>query len=235
MLSIHYANKPFTLLTRVLTVASKIPPLLINNSPEKLTSTLISLGPAWIKFGQQLSIRPDIIPPHYLSGLSRLHDNCPSFPDEEAFAIMESELSSPPSEIFHPGSLTRVAAASLGQVYRGRLLSTGESVAVKVQRPGISSAVSLDLYIARLICQAADVLVPMVSEQKSMYVELCDCFAGGSWGELDYIREGRNQELFRHELGKRGVKVKVRLGERVGWGRGWVGAFTLKRFIAEVR
>ena len=74
-----------------------------------------------------------------------------------------------------------------------------------------------------------------MSEQKSMYVQLCDCFAGGSWGELDYIREGRNQELFRHELGKRGVKVKVRLGERVGWGRGWVGAFTLKRSIAEVR
>ncbi|GMH55703.1 hypothetical protein TrRE_jg9801 [Triparma retinervis] len=209
MLSTHYTHKPFTVISRIITVASSIPPLLLFNTPTKLTSTLISLGPAWIKFGQQLSIRPDIIPPNYLQGLSSLHDNCPSFPDSEALSIIEEELSSTIEETFHPNSLHRVAAASLGQVYKGRLLSTNESVAVKVQRPGISRSVSLDLYIARLLCLLADKVVPMVSSQKTMYVELCDCFAGGSWGELDYMREGRNQELFREELGKRGVKVKI--------------------------
>jgi aarF domain-containing kinase len=211
MLSTHYTHKPFTVISRIITVASSIPPLLLFNTPTKLTSTLISLGPAWIKFGQQLSIRPDIIPPNYLQGLSSLHDNCPSFPDSEALSIIEEELSSTIEETFHPNSLHRVAAASLGQVYKGRLLSTNESVAVKVQRPGISRSVSLDLYIARLLCLLADKVVPMVSSQKTMYVELCDCFAGGSWGELDYMREGRNQELFREDLGKRGVKVKVRV------------------------
>lgn len=200
--------QPFSVLMRFVQVGIKVPAFLLSPSPHHLSTTLINLGPAWIKFGQQLSIRPDVVPPDYLDGLSRLHDNCPSFGDDVAMGIIESSLKTPISSTFD-GPLHLVAAASLGQVYKGTLKSTNEVVAVKVQRPGIENTVGMDLYIARLICRLADNVVPMFTEQKSMYVDLCDVFSEGSWGELDYEREGINQMFFKDELEKRGVEVQI--------------------------
>ena len=94
----------------------------------------VALGPTFIKIGQSLSTRVDLMPIEYNLELQKLQDEVPSFPNEEAFAIIERELGMPASEVFDRIEGSPIAAASLGQVYRARLY-TGETVVIKVQRP----------------------------------------------------------------------------------------------------
>eukprot|EP00741_Cyanophora_paradoxa_P017858 tig00021035_g17247.t1 len=121
-----------------------------------LRRVIVWLGPAFIKVGQALSrapaLRGDVLPPAYIEELSALQDRLPPFPD--GHALIERELGRPVSELFAELSAEPIAAASLGQVYRGRLKS-GEPVAVKVQRPGIEEQIALDLYITRAIAARA--------------------------------------------------------------------------------
>lgn len=115
----------------------------------ELRDTITSLGPFFIKLGQALSIRPDILSPRSMVELQKLCDKVPSYPSKIAFATMERELGRPVDEVFSEITPEPVAAASLGQVYRATLRSTGDVVAVKVQRPQVLETVSLDLYLAR--------------------------------------------------------------------------------------
>ena len=138
-----------------------------------------------------------------------MHDNCPPFDDDIAEGIIESEINKTLKEVFKGGRIIRVAAASLGQVYKGTLIDGGEVVAVKVQRPGIQESVGLDLYIARLLCRVADFVLPRVTNQQPYHVNLCDVFCKGSWEELDYVKEAENQGMFKRELQSRGVKVII--------------------------
>ncbi len=157
-----------------------------------LRETLTRLGPAYIKVGQALSTRPDLLPAVYLEELTKLQDQLPAFPNEVAFRFIEEELGAPPQELFAELSAQPIAAASLGQVYRGRLKS-GEVVAVKVQRPGLAESITLDIYILRGVAYWAKRLIKDI---RSDLVAILDEFAGRLFEEMDYTQEGRNAERF---------------------------------------
>ena len=116
---------------------------------EELLNLVTSLGPTFIKVGQALSIRTDILPAPYVAGLTKLQDRVPPFSGAEGRAIIEQELGIKLDETFSSISLDPVASASIGQVYKGTLRATGEEVAVKVQRPNVLYDVSLDLFMMR--------------------------------------------------------------------------------------
>ncbi|XP_062098319.1 uncharacterized aarF domain-containing protein kinase At1g71810, chloroplastic isoform X2 [Humulus lupulus] len=124
----------------------------------ELRKILVELGPAYIKIAQAVSSRADLIPPSYLEELSLLQDQISPFSTQDAITIIEQELGLQIDDIFSEISPEPVAAASLGQVYQARLLQKGQLVAVKVQRPGVQAAISLDIlilrYLARLIKRA---------------------------------------------------------------------------------
>ncbi|KAJ4894437.1 Protein kinase superfamily protein [Raphanus sativus] len=107
----------------------------------ELREIVTSLGPAYIKLGQALSIRPDILSPAAMTELQKLCDKVPSFPDDVAMALIEEELGKPWHEVYSELSPSPIAAASLGQVYKGRLKENGDLVAVKVQRPFVLETV----------------------------------------------------------------------------------------------
>ncbi|KAL0376895.1 UNVERIFIED_CONTAM: hypothetical protein Scaly_0807100 [Sesamum calycinum] len=115
----------------------------------ELREIVTSLGPAYIKLGQALSIRPDILSPSAMVELQKLCDKVPSFPDDVAMALIEEELGQPWSNIYSELSASPIAAASLGQVYKGRLKENGDLVAVKVQRPFVLETVTVDLFVIR--------------------------------------------------------------------------------------
>ncbi len=157
-----------------------------------LRDLLTKLGPAFIKIGQAVSTRPDLVPPIYLEELSKLQDQIPPFENEIAFRYIEEALGAPPHELFVELSESPVAAASLGQVYKGRL-KTGEQVAVKVQRPGLAENITLDVYILRGISAWAMKQFPII---RSDLVGILDEFATRIFEEMDYTQEGRNAEQF---------------------------------------
>lgn len=117
----------------------------------ELRKILVELGPAYIKIAQAISSRPDLIPPSYLDELSLLQDRISPFSNEVAFNTIEQELGLPIDELFSEISPEPMAAASLGQVYQAKLRRRGEVVAVKVQRPGVQAAISLDILILRFM------------------------------------------------------------------------------------
>ncbi|MEO0854624.1 MAG: AarF/UbiB family protein, partial [Cyanobacteria bacterium J06648_11] len=108
----------------------------------RLLEILTDLGPAYIKIGQALSTRPDLVSPVFLEELTKLQDSLPSFSNDIAFATIREELGVSPEEIYRDLTPDPIAAASLGQVYRG-YLKTGEKVAVKVQRPDLRDRISI--------------------------------------------------------------------------------------------
>jgi len=166
---------------------------------------LTRLGPAFIKVGQALSIRPDLLPLPALKELQRLCDSCPPFEWPLAQATLKAELGCDAAEIFDVGEGTPepVAAASLGQVYRWYRKSDGSTVAVKVQRPGMACSVALDVYILRIIASWVRFAAHSLTKTRTDHVMLLDVWAEGTFGELDYEAEARHQERFRAELLKR--------------------------------
>jgi len=158
----------------------------------ELRETLTDLGPAYIKIGQALSTRPDLVPPVYLDELTRLQDQLPPFPNDIAYHFIEVELGAPAEEVFAELSPDPVAAASLGQVYKGRL-KTGEDVAVKVQRPGLARRITLDLFILR---QLAKFATNNISRIRSDLVAIMDEFGARIFEEMDYTHEGENAQRF---------------------------------------
>ena len=159
----------------------------------QLRQLLTRLGPTFIKVGQALSTRPDLIRKDYLDELVKLQDQLPPFDSAIAFQIIEAELGRPVADIFSQISPEPVAAASLGQVYRARLHS-GEEVAVKVQRPNLRPVLSLDLYLMRW---ATGWLAPWLPLNLGHDLTLIvDEFGIKLFEEIDYLNEGRNAEKF---------------------------------------
>jgi len=163
----------------------------------QLRTTLTELGPAFIKVGQALSTRPDLVPPLYLEELTKLQDQLPPFPNEVAYQFIEEELGDRPENIYAELSPNPLAAASLGQVYKGKL-KTGEVVAVKVQRPGLSESIALDIYILRTLAIWAKQRFKFI---RSDLVAIMDEFGSRIYEEMDYTHEGRNAERFRQLYG----------------------------------
>ncbi len=158
----------------------------------QLREVLTRLGPAYIKVGQALSTRPDLLPPAYLEELTKLQDQLPAFDNEIAYKFIEEELGAHPHEIYAELTPDPIAAASLGQVYKGKL-HTGETVAVKVQRPGLAESITLDVYILRGLAVWAQKTFKTI---RSDLPAILDEFASRLFEEMDYTQEGRNAERF---------------------------------------
>ena len=153
---------------------------------------LTDLGPAFIKAGQALSTRPDIIPPVLLEELAALQDQLPGFDSGLAMACIEEDLGAPVHEIYEQLDREPISAASLGQVHRG-VLKGGQKVAVKVQRPGLREQITLDLYIVRNIAGWLNQNIGLI---RSDLVGLIDELGRRVFEEMDYCNEASNAEKF---------------------------------------
>ncbi|MGL5921646.1 ABC1 kinase family protein [Chroococcidiopsis sp.] len=159
----------------------------------QLRQLLTDLGPTFIKVGQALSTRPDLVRKDFLDELVKLQDQLPAFEQEIAFRTIEAELGRSVEEVYSQISPQPVAAASLGQVYRARLHS-GEEVAVKVQRPNLRPTITLDLYLMRWAASWLSPWLPLnLGHDLRMIV---DEFGTKLFEEIDYLNEGRNAEKF---------------------------------------
>jgi ubiquinone biosynthesis protein len=164
------------------------------STAERLRLAFEELGPTFIKFGQILSCRPDLLPPEFIKQMSKLQDCVPPFPYGEAKAVVEAELGHPLSELFQSIDDEPVAAASLAQVYCATL-ETGDEVAVKVQRPGIDTVIDTDI---RVLYELAG-LAERHRADLRLYepTRIVDEFARTIRRELDFAREGRSIDRFR--------------------------------------
>jgi aarF domain-containing kinase len=154
---------------------------------------LEKLGPTYIKAGQMMSVRPDVLPQAALDELAVLQDSVKPFETSVAVASIEKELGGPLGQFFTEISEEPVAAASLAQVYKATLLN-GKKVAVKVQRPNVLSVVSKDLYVLRRAAEVYQGLMDRFApQQKTNYVALFNEWAIGFYTELDFTNEAANQ------------------------------------------
>ena len=160
-----------------------------------LTDLLVELGPAFIKIGQSASVRSDLLPPAYVQALTSLQEDVPPFASDEARAIIVAELGQSAAAALLAGlSPEPLAAASLGQVYRGTY--EGAPVAVKVQRPEITERIALDM------CLVREVAAPLASllGAPGDVVGIADAWGTGLVDELDYLSEARSAAAFNQEL-----------------------------------
>src|SRR5438105_15270603 len=164
---------------------------------EAFANSLKAMGPTYIKFGQILSTRPDVVPPEYIAALESLQDSVEPFSFADVERIVEEELGARISKIFDSFESTPMAAASLGQVHRA-VLRDGREVVVKVQRPNVREEVKKELEvftdIAQTLEEHTDVgrtmnLVGAIEQAKITLMN-----------ELNYIQEARNTEILRHNL-----------------------------------
>ncbi|KAL9252489.1 hypothetical protein AKJ16_DCAP14447 [Drosera capensis] len=189
-----------------------------------LKETMLNLGPTFIKVGQSLSTRPDIIGFEIAKALGELHEQIPPFPRTLAMKIIEEELGTPVERSFFYVSEEPVAAASFGQVYRGTTYD-GCDVAIKVQRPNLRHVVARDIYILRLGLE----LLQKIAKRKGDLRLYADELGKGLMGELDYTLEAANASDFlvahspfpficvpkviRHLTGKRVLTMEWLVGE----------------------
>jgi len=158
-----------------------------------LVNTLLDLGPTFIKIGQSLSTRADLLPLEYVKELEQLQDRVPEFSSEEAIALVESELGKDIYALYRDFDSFPIAAASLGQVHRARL-HTGEDVVVKVQRPGLSKLFDLDVKAVYQVIRFCDRYFPWTRKYnlEAIYHEFFKIL----YQEIDYVQEGKNADRF---------------------------------------
>ena len=163
-----------------------------------LRENLISLGPTFIKIGQALGTRADLLPLPYIKELATLQDQVPAFPSGEAYSRIEEELRRPLREAFVEIDAEPIAAASLGQVYRARL-HTGQEVAVKVQRPNLKEIISFDIAVLYRLVKLTNRFFPRANENADWEGMLRE-FHLTIFEEVDYYREGKNADRFRYNF-----------------------------------
>ena len=163
-----------------------------------MRESLIDLGPTFIKIGQALGTRADLLPLQYVRELATLQDQVPQFPTAEAFATIESELGRSVHEAYAEIDSEPIAAASLGQVYRARL-ATGEEVAVKVQRPNLEATIAFDVAILFRLVKLTNRFFPKANENADWEGMLREFYAT-IFEEMDYVKEGRNADRFRYNF-----------------------------------
>ncbi|MBL8208532.1 MAG: AarF/ABC1/UbiB kinase family protein [Blastocatellia bacterium] len=166
---------------------------------EWLSRQLLKLGPTFIKIGQAVSTRADLLPLAYIKELSKLQDNVPSFPNDVAFEIIERELGHAIPDLFAEIETEPIAAASLGQVYRGRLHS-GQIVAIKVQRPQLEDVINFDLAVLRRIARFMT-RYPNLTRGVDWEGTIGE-FAAVIFEEMDYGKEANNADTFRQNFRK---------------------------------
>ncbi len=152
-----------------------------------------------------MSVRPDVLPQEALNELKILQDSVKPFDTATAIDQIESELGGKLGTFFTEISTLPVAAASLAQVYKAKLI-TGEYVAVKIQRPGVLETVSKDLYVLRRAAEVYQGLMDRFApQQKTNYVALLNEWAVGFYTELDFLNEAANQDRLKKLLSDQGV------------------------------
>jgi len=164
----------------------------------ELRTILEKMGPTFVKLGQILSIRPDIVGEATIAELSKLQDAVPPFPVEQAIQVIEEELSLKNlkfSDVFCEFPTESIASASLASVFRAKLKQTGEWVAVKVQRPGLLPVVTKDLYVMKRAAEWNQQVMTRFTKQKTNYVAMLETWANGFYTELDFANEARNQQM----------------------------------------
>jgi predicted unusual protein kinase regulating ubiquinone biosynthesis (AarF/ABC1/UbiB family) len=162
-----------------------------------LVKTLVKLGPTFIKIGQALSTRPDLLPLEYVQELGQLQDRVPPFSSERAIAIVESEFGKSVYALYREFNSTPLASASLGQVHKA-ILHTGEEVVVKVQRPELERLFNLDFEVLHQLVRLAERFLPGTRKYKleTIYREFFQIL----YQEIDYIQEGKNADRFRENF-----------------------------------
>ena len=184
---------------------------------QRIFSTLTGLGPCFIKVGQALSTRPDLVRRDWLDQLTQLQDNLPAFPHAIALQTIEADLGAPVQQLFEEFPDYPVAAASLGQVYRAKPVG-GHWVAVKVQRPQLERQLRRDLVLIRLLGVMAAPLLPL--NLGFGLGEIIDEFGRSLFEEIDYRKEADNAERFARMFEKNPAVIVPRVdrslsGERV--------------------
>jgi ubiquinone biosynthesis protein len=191
------------------------------SAAERMRLALEELGPTFIKLGQLLSTRPDIVPPAFVREFEKLQDSVPSFSFEELKFQVEQELGGPAESFFIEIEPLSLAAASIAQVHRARLI-TGEAVVIKVRRPGIVDLIESDIsalmglaYMAERHVSGSEIYDPVGVVRE---------FARSIRREMDFAREGRTIEKFRDNFSK----TQWMYFPRVFWGQTARGVLTLE-------
>lgn len=236
MIAKYWEGRPMKVLHRVASIIQQVVPIIWSYARDfyllpptdelqhqslqtihatNLRYALTILGPAFVKFGQQLSIRPDLLPPLVLKELQKLCDSVEPVSDEVAMEMLHEELGDALYEdVDMEKGIALVASASLGQVYQANLKSDNpgsrqKKVAIKVQRPDMMEKVSLDLFLLHNYGRFLDFAFDILTKQVPFHVDFIDCFATGSYNELDYEKEAANQMFFKDEFSKRKSKVHI--------------------------
>jgi predicted unusual protein kinase regulating ubiquinone biosynthesis (AarF/ABC1/UbiB family) len=172
-----------------------------------LLKRIVEMGPTFIKFGQILASRPDILPTSYLQAFSTLHDEVPGVPFAQVKKEVESELG-PLDEVFESFDETPVAAASLGQVHRAVLRARGEKeVAVKVRRPGIVETVSVDVIVLKRLSPFLGAFLEPY--QTALIERIIQTFSRTIFEEMDFQKEAQNLLRIKKNLSSRRKDVVV--------------------------
>jgi predicted unusual protein kinase regulating ubiquinone biosynthesis (AarF/ABC1/UbiB family) len=175
---------------------------MVDKRSQELLELVSDLGPTFIKVGQALSTRTDLLPAKYAKGLEGLQDAVPPFDGELGRAVIEQELGIRIDDVFRELSMEPVASASIGQVYKGVLNDEhGTEVAVKVQRPYVLNEVAMDLYMMRS-------LAPLWKKSQDVntdLVGLVDAWGTGFVNELDYKAEAKYTQEFSKAMEERGL------------------------------
>jgi predicted unusual protein kinase regulating ubiquinone biosynthesis (AarF/ABC1/UbiB family) len=170
----------------------------------ELAQLLTELGPTFIKVGQSLSIRTDLLSPAYVRGLSSLQDNVPPFDTGKAKEILEEEWGQSVKSVLSKIGDKPVAAASLGQVYKATM-KDGREVAVKVQRPNIMNQIALDMHLLREFAPLAKRTFNLNTDT----VGTVDAWGSGFVDELDYVQEAENGKYFMSRIQETPLKDVV--------------------------
>jgi len=168
-----------------------------HSSGERLRLALEELGPIFVKFGQILSTRRDLLPPDVADELARLQDRVPPFPGEQAIAIVEQAFSQPVGELFASFDATPLASASIAQVHQASL-KTGEQVIVKVVRPTIERVIRRDLALMMVLARLLESL--LADARRLRAVEVVADYQTTILDELDMVREAANANQIRRNF-----------------------------------
>ncbi|MFH1332023.1 MAG: AarF/ABC1/UbiB kinase family protein [archaeon] len=175
------------------------------NLPARIRMAMDELGGTFVKLGQLLSLRPDLIPEEYCQEFSKLQDSVKEFEYQEVKRIVEEELKKPINQIFKKFEKKPIAAASVGQVHLA-ILKTGERVAVKVQRPKIEETFKTDIDILYKIADLIENYMPEVREYNPR--DIVEEFENYTRRELDYMIEAKNIDIFYRNFKENG-KIRI--------------------------
>jgi len=210
----YFVGKAVPFLTKMITLfiaEGKIEERHVPGLAKQAREDMQDLGPTFIKLGQMMSVRPDVLPQSALEELSILQDSVIPFDTKVAVKQIEKELGGPLGQFFTSISEEPVAAASLAQVYLATLNDGKDTrVAVKVQRPEVLSTVSKDLYVLRRAAEVFQGLAErFLPQQRTNYVALLNEWSIGFYSELDFMNEARNQQRLRDVLIDNNIKEVI--------------------------